>query len=247
MSTGSPSLRSGMVTSDPSDRRPAPADPVTGPARRRCRRTGLVLRSDPRLRRNGAGSKSSMPGGRRPQGPGRTNLGSHRLPHRNGPVLHSRRAAVHRARARFPWRRTRGAAACGRSVRVWGRPCRGTPEKSLRVGRSCNSRGNWLVKAGEGTNPIGNPAADTGVGTDVRHGVVAREQEDEMSTAQAKRSTGTTREIEGRDSVGLYLDEIARTSTPRPRSSCPRRSRRACSPSTSSTPAAWAGARGAPR
>jgi RNA polymerase primary sigma factor len=40
--------------------------------------------------------------------------------------------------------------------------------------------------------------------------VVAREQEDEMSTAQAKRTT-TTREIEGRDSVGLYLDEIART------------------------------------
>lgn len=31
-----------------------------------------------------------------------------------------------------------------------------------------------------------------------------------MSTAQAKRTT-TTREIEGRDSVGLYLDEIART------------------------------------
>ena len=31
-----------------------------------------------------------------------------------------------------------------------------------------------------------------------------------MSTAQAKR-TSTTREIEGRDSVGLYLDEIART------------------------------------
>src|SRR5690349_218955 len=33
-----------------------------------------------------------------------------------------------------------------------------------------------------------------------------------MSTAQTKRTTGTTtREIEGRDSVGLYLDEIART------------------------------------
>ena len=31
-----------------------------------------------------------------------------------------------------------------------------------------------------------------------------------MSTAQAQR-TSTTREIEGRDSVGLYLDEIART------------------------------------
>ena len=31
-----------------------------------------------------------------------------------------------------------------------------------------------------------------------------------MSTAQAQRTT-TTREIEGRDSVGLYLDEIART------------------------------------
>ena len=31
-----------------------------------------------------------------------------------------------------------------------------------------------------------------------------------MSTAQAKR-TSTSREIEGRDSVGLYLDEIART------------------------------------
>ena len=65
-----------------------------------------------------------------------------------------------------------------------------------------------------------------------------------MSTAQAKRTT-TTREIEGRDSVGLYLDEslAPRSSTPRPRSSCPRPSRPACWPSTSSTPAASAAAR----
>ena len=43
--------------------------------------------------------------------------------------------------------------------------------------------------------------------------------------------TAATREIEGRDSVGLYLDEIARNalcSTRPPRSSCPRRSRPAC-------------------
>ncbi len=42
----------------------------------------------------------------------------------------------------------------------------------------------------------------------------------------------STREIEGRDSVGLYLDEIARNAllTPRPRSSCPRRSRPASWP-----------------
>ncbi len=32
-----------------------------------------------------------------------------------------------------------------------------------------------------------------------------------MSTAQAQRTSNRTREIEGRDSVGLYLDEIART------------------------------------
>src|SRR6476620_3078315 len=37
-----------------------------------------------------------------------------------------------------------------------------------------------------------------------------RSRRTDMSTAQAKR-TSTTREIEGRDSVGLYLDEISRT------------------------------------
>jgi hypothetical protein len=222
MSTRSPSLRSGMVTSDPSDRCPAPADPVTGPARRAGRRVGLFFRFDPRPRRSGAGRESSMPPWPRPQGPGPTNLRSHRLPHRRGLLLHSPGRVFHRIHPPL-WRQIRGMP----SVRVWARVVRGTPEKSLRVGRSCNSRGNWLVKAGEGTNPTGNPAADTGVGRDVRHGVVAREQEDEMSTS--------TRSL------------APRSSTPRPRSSCPRPSRRACWPSTSSTPAASAGARAAPR
>ena len=46
----------------------------------------------------------------------------------------------------------------------------------------------------------------------MRHGVVRTRSRRTrtMSTAQAQR-TSTTREIEGRDSVGLYLDEIART------------------------------------
>jgi len=87
---------------------------------------------------------------------------------------------------------------------------RGTPEKSLRVPESWNSGSHWRVKSGEGTEQSVRESRN-GHRRWIRRatqGWAHEEQEDSMSTAQAKRTT-TTREIEGRDSVGLYLDEIA--------------------------------------
>ena len=57
----------GMVTSDPTDRSPAPPVPATGPAQRASRRVDLFVRFDPRPRRSGVGRESSTSSGRPPR------------------------------------------------------------------------------------------------------------------------------------------------------------------------------------
>lgn len=97
-----------------------------------------------------------------PQGETTTNFRSHRVPHRTSSVLHRQRPVPPQVASQAVEDQHDHAAdglpvAGGDLPRVV-RPCsacsqcqRGTPEKSLRVRRSCNSRGGWLVKAGEGT------------------------------------------------------------------------------------------------
>ena len=95
-------------------------------------------------------------------------------------------------------------------------PPQGTPEKSLRVRWHGNSRASSHVCAGDGSESDqptyrGNLGRSSDVVTDVAAppGVATRAAGERFPMA-TRTSTAGTREIEGRDSVGLYLDEIAR-------------------------------------